>query len=262
MWIEPVAVARFLIGTLLLSLLRLPFPRAAILPGFVEYQPGFALLPLLGAMWGAAGCWAAVASSLLTDGWMELSPSLRLPRAVGMFLAARCGQCLLVAGGGSAGKWAMAWDFTQMLPSAAIAALCVAGAAGLYRYYPFVYVSTLSLLQHLFFLMLFLPLLSRAIRFSPEEWGGRWPFLLPVASCGRASRAAGTLIWVGAVGGWLTTYLVSGWLDGIWPRTIYIIGTVPSGWAPRLALPFILIAALGCFWPIPGQASHRGRSSA
>lgn len=248
-WLEPGAVLRFAVGTLLLLCLRLPFARAAFVPGFVEYQPGFALVPFLGAAWGAAGCWAAVASSLLGDGWMGVHDSVRWPRVLGVFLAARCGQHLLRGGNERISVRILFSDYVRCIPSACIAALCAGAAAGAGQYYPCTYVSTLSLAQHLFFLALFMPLLSYGRRRAEASWRGAWRLLRPHLTTPGPSRPVKVLLWCGAVGGWLATYLTSGWVDGIWPRTLHLIGTVPTGWAPRVAFLFVCMVGTACVWP-------------
>jgi hypothetical protein len=177
-----------------------------------------------------------------------------------MFLAARCGQHLLHGGETRVSVRVLFSDYVRCMPCACAAALCVGAAAGSGKYYPSTYISSLALAQHLFFLALFMPLLSHGLHRPDASWRGVWRLLRPhprPTGPGRAvSRAVKAVLWFGALGGWLATYLVSGWVDGIWPRTLHLIGTVPAGWAPRVAFFFGCWLIMACLWPPP--ADQRG----
>ena len=94
MWKYPRMAAWFILGTFFLLLARLPFFAAPMIPHYLEFNPGVALVPLLGVFWGPAAVWSALAASLLGDWITGIWSSLSIFKAVGMASMAFTAQYL------------------------------------------------------------------------------------------------------------------------------------------------------------------------
>lgn len=257
MWAHPSMVAWFTAGVVMLVLARIPFQSFSFIPGCVEFHPGFALVPFLGAAWGPAGCWAALVSSLVSDRWVGLAEGMEWGRAAGMFLAARCGQRLLTPGLKKAMGPLGLLDGLRAVPSAGALALCTGWAAGFLHFYPMVHLLTLTLANNLFFLAVFLPALSPAIR---RRYGGdapTWTSVLTRAGGWATHGVARCLIWAGGAGGCAVLILTSGWAESLWPWSLYLVGVRTGLGMTALGGLCVGLVVAGVFWPVGRTAGAR-----
>lgn len=255
MWRNPTMVARFLVAFFLLFVVRLPFARLGMVPYFVEFHPGFVLLPILAVCWGPAAAWAALAAGLAGDALLGYWESVSFFRAIGWMVAVLCTQRLVSAANLKKDETADVSTILRFmvvsLPACCAAAVWPAVQAGFLRYYPYCYIVALSFVNNLVFLVLFGPGLFRFLVHHTHGEVFLWrrymskPGLeLPV------KRFPQMLIWVGSLGSLVMGLLVSGLVYDAWPWSLYLIGTSTGAWVRVVVAIFLLVLLTGLCWPV------------
>ena len=256
MWRDPKMVAWFFAAFFLLFVVRLPFVKLGMVPYFVEFHPGFVLLPILAVCWGPAAAWAALAAGLAGDAILGYWQSVSFFRAVGWMVAALCTQRLFAGyvdplGRPSAGVASILRFLWLAIPACCAAAVWPAVQAGFLRYYPYCYIVSLAFLNNLIFLLLFGPGLYRLLHHHTQGrvclWRDRQSMAGAVVAPGRVSRG---LIWIGSMGSLVAGLLVSGWLYDAWPWSLYLIGTSTGTWVRVVVAIFLVVLLCGLCGPI------------
>lgn len=256
MWRNPVMVAWFVVAFFLLFVVRLPFARLGMVPYFVEFHPGFVLLPILGICWGPAAAWAALAAGMAGDALLGYWESVSFFRAIGWMVAVLCTQRLYTMRmesnkGKPAGVRAILFFLLLSLPACCAAAVWPAVQAGFLRYYPYCYIVALSFLNNIVFLLLFGPGLFRLLSHHTDGEICLWrrhesPHGLPHRTL-RLSRA---MVWLGSVGSLVMGLLVSGLAYHAWPWSLYLIGTSTGSWVRVVVAAFLGLLVTGLCLPV------------
>lgn len=267
----------------LLFLVRVPFLLVHFVPYYVPFEPWAALIPLLGVLWGAPAVLAIGAGTALADWMGGLRGALPWYHTVGMMAWAWSARSLWVSPLGkaekgapnadtrveeqerdveaptsaspSSGLWFAAFRFMAVaVPGAFLAAVFMALGSDLTRCYPFSYVARISVINYLFYLLVFGVVLYRAFkrhlipRFgeakeTPDN-GARVLFLGAVLQV------------VGAVGAWTIGHFVAAFL-GYPARGPTILGdTVGARLLPGV-VPFLILFGIGLFFANPRFMSER-----
>jgi hypothetical protein len=255
MWSRPRLVAWFFISMLLGIVVRLPFIRLQILPNYLDFHPGFVLVPLGGVFFGPAGAWGALAASVLGDKLLGQWSALALFRGLGFFFAAWSTQKLwdFSFHGDDAPVPAATWSHTLRFivatwPGSCIAAAWTAFGSEVLRLYPFTYVVSLLMLNNMLYsTILGLPL----YRIMAREWNqhfGTWRDALPAAG-----RPPGTslinalLIFCGGIGACLAGIYAGNLFYGVSLLQPFVLGSYTGKFVPFLVLPFLLSQLGGLF---------------
>ena len=254
MWRNPTMVAWFIIAFVLLFVARLPFARLGMVPYFVEFHPGFVLLPILAVCWGPAAAWAALAAGIAGDALLGYWESVSFFRAVGWMVAVLCTQHLYSATNiqkEESTVSAMLKFMAMSIPACCAAAVWPAIQAGFLRYYPYCYIVTLSFLNNLVFLILFGPGLFRFLVHHTHGDVCLWQrYVSRVGSTLPVTRFPRILIWVGSLGSLVMGLLVSGLVYDAWPWSLYLIGTLTGAWVRIVVAFFLIVLLIGLCWPV------------
>ena len=267
MWRQPKMVAWFVVAFLLLFVVRLPFAPLAMVPYFVEFHPGFVLLPILGICWGPPAAWAALAAGLVGDSLLGYWDSVSFFRAIGWMVAVLCTQRLYHPPTSTNDSPPNALRSITHFLVASIPACCVAAVfpafqAGFLRYYPFCYIVALMFVNNLVFLLLFGPGLFRLLAHHTQGKISLWHHEPETASLTGSHRFfSNLLLWVGSVGGLVAGLLVSGWVYDAWPWSLYLVGTSSGHWVRIVVAVFLVILLLGLAWPIWSSWFRRGKTA-
>ncbi|MGD9875117.1 MAG: hypothetical protein AB7T27_12735 [Kiritimatiellia bacterium] len=233
MWKYPRMAAWFILGTVFLLLARLPFFAAPMIPNYIEFNPGIALVPLMGVFWGPAAVWSALLATLLGDWITGLWSSLSVWKALGIASMAFTAQYLWDTGAPNAyagRKHTRSWSSTFHYLHAASAGCFVAAAwtglgADMARLYPFPYISALILAHHLIFVnLLGIAFYRFSVREVIPDWGNwrsamenEYPIPVP-------AHFASVSVWVTGTGACVAGWLIGAVFYRITPLRPYVLG--------------------------------------
>jgi len=241
-------VAWFFVTFIMIALPRLLFSPAQILPYFVQLDPGCALIPVCGIVFGVAGAWGVFAAIIGVDLFTELTLSLSLFTATGGFLFAYSASLLWRRFDLASLKELNAWKFAIRfllcaLPGSAIMAVWIGFGSECMRLYPFPYVALLILIQNLLFVpLLGIPIMrvfmDRVLLVRPEEQS------LPARE---KARLFVFCIRAGAWGGLLAGIFLASKVYHIQPLAPFIIGVTDCPWVIAGVTPFLFLQLYGLF---------------
>jgi hypothetical protein len=205
---------------------RLLFQFVPVVPYFIEFNPGVALVPASGYFLGPAGAFASLAATVLADHWTGLWSVLSLFKAAGIFAMALSAWALR-----SSGPFSMAGFIVTGLVSLFAASVWTGVGAEALRIYPFTYVSSLLLVHNaVFFLLL-----------APGLWSAG-KHVRPIAGGSPSARAQ---IAGGAIGACVLGILISAGFYGMWPFERYHLSD-HAGLALVLCVtPLLALHAIG-----------------
>jgi hypothetical protein len=138
-----------------------------MVPHFVAFNPGAALIPASGYFLGPLGAVASLTASIISDHLTGLWSIFSLFKGLGVFLAALSAWALR-----SEGPFSMIGFCTAGLFSLFAGASWAGVGAELLRIYPFTYIATLALLHDVVFFLLLVPGLWSLGRSLPPVRGG------------------------------------------------------------------------------------------
>ena len=254
MWKNPRLVARWLIVSLLLTLVRLPFMGVQPIPHYLELNPGIVLVPVFAVLWGPAGVWGSLAAALLGDALTGMWGGMTFFRATGWWAMALTAKRLWAAypmPAGPDGKHRDGWRpaFRCLLVSVP-GCFAAAGWYGLgtewLRLFPMAYTSSLTILHHFgFTVILMLPLYRMMIRLLHPDFSD-WqdedqPAPPPV------SRMGILLIITGSIGGAVASSWMSISQYGLYPFTPYMLGSFSGPMVTAIGTLFLTLHLVGLF---------------
>lgn len=256
-------VAWFIAAFLLFLLARLPFIKAPLLYGYVEFQPGIVLVPLLGVFWGPAGALGIALASVVGDLLFGYGGSLVFYRMFGLFLYAMSAKKLWdyfsmrdAAHPGIRPTWKQISRFMMAsLPGAFLAAGWFAFGNHMVRSYPFSYVLMLVLANNLLFLLVLGPAFFHALARELVPHFGCWREVMKNSGVLPPIGIRGaTLSFVGSFGAVTAGFLVGTNVYGHWPLDNFLEGKwfLASSSGPLLTWavwPFLLMQVLAILWP-------------
>ena len=209
--------------------LRLLFQGVPIVPHYIDFNPGIALVPAAGCFLRPAGAFVSLAASLASDYWLGTWSTLSLFRGAGVFFFAMSASALWPVG--RKGGW-LGYLLVSLIGCFAAASWMGVGA-DLTRTYPFAYVSTVVLLHHAVFCLVIGPGLYGALRrltdVPERDWGYR----------------AAWWVLSGAVGSWLLGLFVSATFYRIWPVGHYHLSDFTGIGLALCVLPLLILNGLG-----------------
>ncbi|MFH0907424.1 MAG: hypothetical protein V1929_01500 [bacterium] len=209
--------------------LRFTFQSVPVVPHYIDFNPGIALVPAAGCFLGLAGAIASMVANLASDYLQDMWSALALFRALGVFFFAMSASALWPIA--RKAGW-MGYVVVNLIGCFAAASWSGLGA-DLTRTYPFAYVSTIVLLHHGLFCLIAGPGLYLAARNRidvPErDWGLRASW------------------WVvsGAVGSWIMGIFVSGTFYRNWPFEQYHLSDFSGMGLVVYIVPLLLLNLLG-----------------
>ena len=247
-------VAWFIISILMILLFRLPFAPVQMMPFYLEFNPGIALIPLAGVFWGPAGVWGAFAATLLGDGLLGMWSELSIYRATGFFMLALTAQQLWyepLVRAQRERKHRIAWRstlrfITVAIPGCMISAVWTGLGSELLGLYPFPYLASLVAVHHIALMTLLAPAMYRVMMTKLYPRWGTWQDVMQVnryAHKGSTRRAVS--LWVGSLGGYAAGCFAGASFYQIWPFEPYVLGTTCGVWLRVLVIPFILLHLSG-----------------
>ena len=255
MWLYPRMVVWVILTVLAGVLARLPFAQVPIIPHYLDFHPGIALVPLSGVFFGPAGAWGSALASIAGDAMFDMLDALSVFRALGFFLCAwatqRLWDCLT-----NDEEWRdrrPTWTQTLRFiftcwPGCVIAALWPAFGSEWMRTYPFVYIASILVLNNLLFCTLLgLPL----YRLMARHWVinfGTWRRIMSRSPLpGATSPVSAALILIGAFGAGLVGWYVSGACYRVHLWQPFVLGTHTGQWLVWAIAPFLILQLVGLF---------------
>lgn len=246
LWVQPLRITQVLLCTLVLTLPRLLFFTAQPLPFYLPFNPGCALNPVCGILFGPAGAAGALLASLLSDFLVNMDTVLSPFRAAGAFIFAfsthlfwsRCAP----RPGTSCSAVSLALRFMMAaLPGCLLNAGWTGFGSEALRLYPFPYVVTMVLLQNLVFtpligIPLFVwlfsrPHLGRRIRNLETEYPTGWSL----------TRQGALWLCVSGTGALVAGLFIARIVYRIGPFSAFIIGVTDCPWVTTVVTPFMLL---------------------
>jgi len=209
--------------------LRYFFQAMPVVPHYVDFNPGIALVPAAGCFLGPAGAVASMVASLVGDYLQDMWTALAVFRALGVFFFAMSASAL----------WPIARKAGWLGYVVVNAVGCFAAASwtgvgsDLTRTYPFAYLSTVVLLHHAFFCLTIGPGLYVLARNRIDVPDRAWGF-----------RAAWWVVW-GAVGSWVMGIFISGTFYKDWPFETYHLSDFSGIGLALCVFPLLLLNLLG-----------------
>lgn len=244
----PVWTARLTLAALAMVVIRLPFIALPVLPYYLEFNPGVALIPLFAICWGP---WAAVGiavGTLLGDVVSGMWNGMTLYKVIGLAGFALVTARLIRSRPPLEAPHSVPWPLWTLLslPGILFSAAVNGLGAEWNHLYPFGYIVLITCIHHAFFCMTAGPLfLVRGVPrlYDPPE--SRTP--LP-----RAGRAALLLSGLGAcLSGWFAEKLYYGrdLLD------VHVLGETNGPLVSVFAAFFVFVcmAALARSIPLPSR---------
>lgn len=249
-------VAWFLGSVVAVGVSRLLFSAVQPLPFYIQYNPGFALIPVVGMLFGPAGAWGSLVGVVLADGLGGLMSWLTPFRAFGAFLAAFSAQLLCGNGWLSAPKkkrqevssFGMAVRFLlAAVPGCLLAASWEGFGSEWLRLYPFPYVTSLLLAQYLAFAAL--------IGTPLFVWGGHrlarqgrtWQAVLCGDGQAHTRRMRVLLIWGSSLAVPAVGMAVSWHIYHIGPLSPFIVGVTDCPWTLIALVPLLFLQLFSLF---------------
>ena len=255
MWLYPRMVVWVILTVLAGVLARLPFAQVPIIPHYLDFHPGIALVPLSGVFFGPAGAWGSALASVAGDAMFDMLDGLSVFRALGFFLcacAAQRGWAVFSDFDNPQGKnttWArtLRFIFTSW-PACFIAAVWQALGLEWLRVYPFIYIASILALNNLLFCTLLgLPL----YRLMARHWVinfGTWRRIMSRSPLpGATSPVSAALILIGAFGAGLVGWYVSGACYRVHLWQPFVLGTHTGQWLVWAIAPFLILQLVGLF---------------
>lgn len=170
--------AWFAASFLLVAVARTPFLFVYYLPYHLPFEPWVVLIPLLGALWGPPAILGMALAVAWGDRLSGMYVGLEYYHGTGL-VAWGCSAWTLTRGATPTVSWraALHW-FVASLPGLATAITLMAMGSEIKRFYPFSYVASIALINHIVFLVVFGLMLYRvAVR-----------YLVPKLGCWEAQR--------------------------------------------------------------------------
>ncbi|HEY8241471.1 MAG TPA: hypothetical protein VIH35_08490 [Kiritimatiellia bacterium] len=222
------AILLVVIAALQLAL-RVLFQGVPVVPHYIDFNPGIALVPAAGCFLGPAGAVVSAVASLAGDWWLGMWSALSIFRGAGcLFFALSAGALWPVAR-------RLGWP--GFILAGAVGSLVAASWTGigmdLTRSYPFAYASTIVLVHDAAFCLVMGPGLSYLGRglAGPDEQP--WSF-----------RAMWWVFW-GAAGAWLMGIFVSGTFYRDWPFERYHLSDHSGIGLAFCVAPFLILNVMG-----------------
>jgi hypothetical protein len=244
----------FLVTATAMTITRLPFAGFQTIPGHLDFSPGIVIVPLAGVFCGPVGAWGVAAGTLFADwllgrlGWISLFRVL----AVAVFALGSRRLWDFTWTGGARGldrDWTRALQFVFITwPGCFAAAAWQALGSELLKFYPFAYIVSLEILNHLLFCTLVgVPLYGIMARLWVPYFGA-WPAVQSGEDIGRSTRFANAaMILIGAVGAVVLGFWISSAFYHIGPMQPFILGS-STGWGLRVVVLLLLgVNAYGIF---------------
>lgn len=209
--------------------IRYLFQATPVVPHYIDFNPGIALVPAAGCFLGPAGAIVSMIASLACDYLHDMWTAMAAFRALGVFFFAMSASAL----------WPLARKAGWLGYLVVNAVGCFAAAswaglgADLTRTYPFAYVSTILLLHHAFFCLLVGPGLYLVAHHRFNTPDRTWGF-----------RAAWWVVW-GAAGSWAMGIFVSGTFYRDWPFESYHLSDFSGIGLALCVFPLLLLNLLG-----------------
>jgi len=260
---QPRLVTWFLFSVAAFILLRLPFMWIQIIPGHLRFNPGIALVPVVGIFFGPAGACGVFIGSLLSDVFMGQWGGLSFFRGFGVFFFALGTQQLWDVSFGHGepdpvpnDSWvAMLKYIFVAWPGCFIDAAWRALGSELLRDYPFVYILSLVLLLNLLFCTLLGAPLYRLMagRWAPHF--GTWRDYDKTARGKSVSILTAFILFSSGITACLTGAFASRIFYHIDPFLPFVLGTSTGWFVPFVVIPFLLLQA------VTTLAFYRNRSS-
>lgn len=253
MWKYPRMVSWFLLTTGLLLLVRLPFVKAAMIPYYLEFQPGIVVVPLAGVFWGPAGALGVLTASLAGDWLLGMWGPLSAFRAVGLFIYAYSANRLwdfsethVGKRGGLTPHWGQTLRFLYVSwPGCCAAASWPALGADILRLYPFPYFVFLLLLNNLVFTTMLGPAFYRILARELVPHFGCWREVMKEHPSPVLSVRGAWLHVTGCAGACVAGILLGGSVYRMWPDQAFVIGTSTGSLLVALVLPLMLLQVVG-----------------
>ncbi len=260
-WKNPRTAAWFFVSLLLIALPRLLFSPAQYIPYYVQLDPGCALIPVCGIVFGMTGAWGVFAGILLADLVTKLSLNLSFFTAFGGFLFAysafRLWNTFLPNKLEKQSNSQLLLRFLiAALPGCALMAVWIGFGSECMRLYPFPYLSMIILLQNL----LFVPLLGFPImHFFNDRVLNIRPQVTQRTNTNDVKRKQFLLhLTLGSWGGLLVGLLLASKIYHVPLLTPFIIGVTDCPWVIAGVTPFILFQLYTLFKHlIPSHAGNK-----
>ncbi len=213
------------------------------IPHYVPFEPWVAIIPLAGLLWGMAGALSCATAVLAGDAMAGMWGSMSIYRALASLLLALNARHLSSCFGGIFMKPDIQLSFADALrfilisvPGCFAAAACVGLGAEWHRLYPFPYVATITLMNHLVFLTVFGVVLIKVVVPRTVLFLG----MLPVTGQADGPGSGNIILIIGAAGSYFGGLMISRAYD-MNAFTPVVIGTYGGGWVVTVVALFILI---------------------
>jgi hypothetical protein len=254
MWTSRRMMKWFLVAVVVQMLVRVPFLPVQMIPRHLDFQPGIVFIPLGAVFFGPAGVWGALAASLLGDRLFGQWNALSWFRAAGSFFFALGTMRLwdfTVRRAAPAPEltrsWLLALRFTFVTwPGCFLAASWRGIGSELVRAYPYAYIVSLLVLNHLLFCTL---LGSMLYRLMTQYWVPRvgiWREAMPQAAAReRTSWTNAFFVTAGGIGACLAGLFVSRAVYHMGPLQPFRLGSATGILVPIVVFVFLLVQAVG-----------------
>jgi len=262
MWKYPRLAAWFVITTMLVVLVRLPFAMASPVPHYIDFNPGIVIVPLAAVFWGPAGVLGCLAGTLLGDGLFGMWSEFTIFRAIGVVCFAASAQRLWQTDGlrkkhasqHSADVSSTFHFICISIPGCFLASTWAGWGSEFLGLYPFPYFASIVLLNNLLYVVLLgavcYPLFVR--KFITDE--NTWDAIMGAeATASPLSAKATVCLWGGAIGAYVAGCFAAWLFYQTTPFKYYILGTTAGLGLLVIITPFMLLQIAALF-----SASGRG----
>jgi len=249
---QPRLVTWFLFSAITFIVLQLPFMWIQIIPGHLRFNPGIALVPVVGIFFGPAGACGVFVGSLLSDVIMGQWGPLSFFRGFGVFFFALGTQQLWDISFGHKkvshtpnDSWVAVLKYIFVAwPGCFVDAAWRALGSELLRDYPFVYILSLVLLLNLLFCTLLGAPLYRLMAGKWTSCFGTWRDYDKSKERKSGSIVTTFIVFSAGIVACLTGLFASHIFYNIGPFLPFILGT-STGWiVPVVVIPFLFLQAV------------------